>query len=128
MGTQQLMFLILALIIVGIAIAIGLSLFSSQHTASSRDAILNDLNHLAAVAYQFRVSLRTMGGGEGSYSTFVIPPQMRNNDNGTYSIADVQTTNITFVAEAVGHSSNTIRVTVDSNGKLSNWTYAGDFQ
>jgi hypothetical protein len=128
MGTQQLMFLILALIIVGLAIAIGLSLFSSQHTASSRDAILNDLNHLAAVAYQFRVSLRTMGGGEGSYGTFVIPAQMRNNDNGTYSIADVQTTNITFVAEAVGNSSNTIRVTVDSNGKLSNWTYAGDFQ
>jgi hypothetical protein len=128
MGTQQLMFLILALIIVGLAIAIGLSLFSSQHTASSRDALLNDLNHLAAVAYQFRMSLRTMAGGEGSYSTFVIPLQMRNNDNGTYSIADVQAAKITFVAEAVGNPSNTIRVTVDSDGKLGNWTYGGDFQ
>jgi hypothetical protein len=128
MGTQQLLFVILAVIIVGVAITIGIALFSAQHTSSSRDAVLNDLNHLAAVAYQFRVSLRTMGGGEGSYSTFVIPIRMAHNDNGTYSIVDAQVASVTFVAEQAGNSSNTIRVTVDSNGKLCNWTYAGDFR
>lgn len=128
MGTQQLMFIILAVIIVGIAIAIGLALFNSQHTTSNRDAILNDLNHLAAVAYQFRVSLRTMGGGEGSYSTFVIPSRMMSNDNGSYSISEAQVEKITFVATAAGNSSNSIRVTVDSNGNLYNWTFGGDFR
>lgn len=128
MGTQQLLFVILGFIIIGVAIAIGLALFGAQHTASSRDAVLNDLNHLAAVAYQFRVSLRTMGGGEGSYSTFVIPSKMAFNDNGTYSIVDAQVATITFKAVAVGNPSNTIQITVGSDGNLSNWTYGGDFR
>ena len=128
MGTQQLMLLILAIIIVGVAIAIGLQWFSAQHTASNRDALINDLNHLAAVAYQFRVSLHVMNGGEGSYSAFVIPSQMKSNDNGTYLIDAALSTKITFRAVAAGEPSNTIVVTADSEGKLSNWTFGGDFQ
>ena len=128
MGMQQLMLVILAIIVVGVAIAIGVSYFSSQHILSSRDALINDLNHLAAVAYQFRASLRTMGGGEGSYSTFVIPSQMRVNDNGTYLIDAVLPTEITFRALSARDASNTISVRLDSDGKLGNWTYGGDFQ
>jgi hypothetical protein len=127
MGIQQLMLLVLGLVILGVAIAIGLSLFSAQHTASNRDALINDLNHLGAVAYQFRGSLRTMGGGEGSYSTFVIPSQMRSNDNGTFLIDAALPTMITFRAIASGNPSNTIVVNLDSNGRLGNWTYGGDF-
>jgi hypothetical protein len=128
MGTQQLLFVILGVLIIGVAIAVGLALFGAQQLSSSRDAILNDLNHLAAIAYQFRTSLRTMGGGEGSYSTFTISPLMALNDNGTYTIIDAQVTTITFKAIAVGNPSNTIQVTVYSNGRLDNWTYGGDFR
>ena len=55
MGQQQLLLIILGVIIVGIAIAVGLSLFSAQSVQSNSDAIINDLNNLAAQAYQFRI-------------------------------------------------------------------------
>ena len=128
MGVQQLIYTILAIIIVGVAMAIGLTLFSAQHTASSRDALINGLNHLAAVAYQFRNSLRTMNGGGGSYSTFVVPPQMKSNDNGKYLIDAALPSKITFRAVAAGDTSNIIVVTVDSDGKLGNWTFGGGFR
>jgi hypothetical protein len=128
MGQQQLLLVILGVIIVGIAIAIGISLFGAQSIASNRDAMINDLNHLASFAYQFRVRLRSMGGGEGDYSSFTIPTKMTVNEDGTYSVNGAQVSNLTLQAVSTTNPSNTIRVTVDSDGKLMNWSYGGDFQ
>ncbi len=66
MGQQQLLLIILGVIIVGIAIAVGLSLFSAQSVQSNRDAIINDMNNLAAQAYQYRIRPTSMAGGAGS--------------------------------------------------------------
>jgi len=128
MGQQQILLVILGVIVVGFAIAIGISLFGAQSVASNRDAMINDIHHLAMVAYQFRISLRSMGGGQGDYSTFVIPLQMRSNSNGTYTVSDAQPTTLTFKAISVNDASNTITVTVDSNGRLGSLTFGGDFQ
>ena len=65
MGQQQLLLIILGVIIVGIAIAVGISMFSSSSVQSNKDAIINDLNNLAANAFQFRIRPITMGGGSG---------------------------------------------------------------
>jgi hypothetical protein len=128
MGTQQLLFMIVGVIIIGFAIVIGFSLLNAQAISSNRDAMVNDINHLAIVAYQFRISLRSLGGGEGDYSTFVIPLQMRSNGNGLYSVTDAQVRTLTFQAVSANDASNTITVTVDSNGRLGNLTFGGDFQ
>lgn len=128
MGQQQLLLVIVGVIIVGLAIAVGIALFSAQSTSSSRDAMMNDLNHLAMVAYQFRISLRTMGGGQGDFSTFVIPMQMRQNDNGTYTVTLAQPDQLTIQGVSMTNASNTILVTIDSQGKLGNLTFGGDFQ
>ena len=127
MGQQQLLLIILGVIIVGIAIAVGLSLFSAQSIQSNRDAIINDLNNLAAQAYQFRIRPISMGGGEGDYSTFTIPIKMRTNENGTY-VASPSQNSITITATSAQNASNYITVVIDSDGKLSNWSYFGDFQ
>ncbi|MCX6144211.1 MAG: hypothetical protein NTZ35_13430 [Ignavibacteriales bacterium] len=127
MGQQQLLLIILGVIIVGIAIAVGLSLFSAQSVQSNRDAIINDLNNLAAQAYQFRIRPTSMGGGQGDYSCFTIPSKMRTNENATYSSVP-GTSTIAFTAISAQNSTNTVKVTIDSNGRLSGWTYAGDFQ
>ncbi len=127
MGQQQLLLIILGVIIVGIAIAVGLSLFSAQSVQSNRDAIINDLNNLAAQAYQFRIRPASMGGGQGDYTTFAIPTKMKTNENGTYSAAPTTNT-IVFTAVSAQNASNTIKVTIDSGGKLGTWVYAGDFQ
>ena len=127
MGQQQLLLIILGVIIVGIAIAVGLSLFSAQSVQSNRDAIINDLNNLAAQAYQFRIRPASMGGGQGDYTTFTLPTKMKTNENGTYSAAPTTNT-IVFTAVSAQNASNSIKVTIDSDGKLGSWSYYGDFQ
>ena len=127
MGQQQLLLIILGVIIVGIAIAVGLSLFSAQSVQSNRDAIINDMNNLAAQAYQYRIRPTSMAGGQGSYVGFTIPSKMRTNANGTYTATPTANT-IAFTSVSAQNPTNTVQVTIDSNGNLSGWSYAGDFQ
>jgi hypothetical protein len=127
MGQQQLLLIILGVIIVGIAIAVGLTLFTAQSIQSNRDAIINDLNNLAAQAYQYRIRPTSMGGGQGDYSSFVIPTKMRTNENATYS-ATPSPNSIAFAAVSAQNPTNTVSVTIDSFGRLSGWSYSGDFQ
>jgi hypothetical protein len=128
MGQQQLLLLILAVIIVGLAIAVGLYLFDAQHIASNRDAMINDLNQLGSVAHQFRVSLRALDGGEGDYTSFAIPTRLKSNQHGSYTVTNAQMSSVTFLAVSANSPSNTIQVTLDSDGRLVNWSYSGDFQ
>jgi hypothetical protein len=127
MGQQQLLLIILGVIIVGIAIAVGLSLFSAQSVQSNRDAIINDLNNLAAQAYQFRIRPSSMAGGQGDYTTFTIATKLATNENATYS-ASPTTNTVVLTAVSAQNASNTIKVTVDSDGRLGTWVYSGDFQ
>lgn len=100
MGQQQLLLIILGVIIVGIAIAVGLSLFSAQSVQSNHDAIINDLNNIAANAYQHYIRPASMGGGANSYdgtgaagaAAYTIPTRMRTNENGTYAPVNTATT------------------------------------
>lgn len=127
MGQQQLLLIILGVIIVGIAIAVGLSMFSAQNVQANRDAIINDLNNLAANAYQYYIRPSSMGGGSNSYTGWTIPSTLDTTDNATYA-ATVTATTVTFTATSSQNTSNTVTVTLASNGKLSGWSYAGEFQ
>ena len=128
MGQQQLLLIILGVIIVGIAIAVGLSLFSAQSIQSNRDAIINDMNNLAAQAYQFRIRPTSMGGGQGDYTAFSIPTKMRTNENAVYTTPTVTQTDVTFLAVSAQNPTNTVSVKCSSEGRLNTWVYTGDFQ
>ena len=129
MGQQQLLLIILGVIIVGIAIAVGISMFSSSSVQSNKDAIINDLNNLAANAYQFRIRPTTMGGGGGSYtggSGFAIPTKLASNDNGTFTATNAAQS-VTFVATS-GQGYGTVTAVCDSTGRLAQFTYTGQMQ
>ncbi len=129
MGQQQLLLIILGVIIVGIAIAVGLSLFSAQSIQSNKDAIINDLNNIAAHAYQYRIRPASMAGGAGSYVGYTIPSKMATNANATYTCTPTAT-NVTFSAVSSNNSANTVTAQIDTDGKFiqSAWAYTGDFQ
>jgi hypothetical protein len=132
MGQQQLLLIILGVIIVGIAIAVGLSLFSAQSVQANKDAMINDLNNIAASAYQFRVRPISMGGGGGSFSptggtAYKIPSKMASNDNAGYT-ATPSADAVVVSAKSSTNAAGTIDVTVTSEGKLINWAYGTDFQ
>jgi hypothetical protein len=126
MGQQQLLLIILGVIIVGIAIAVGLSLFSAQSIQANKDAMINDLNNIAAHAYQYKIRPASMAGGEGKYDGYKIPSKMASNENGVY--AEGTPTGTTFDINATS-ASNTgkIKVTVASDGRLSGWSFQNDF-
>ena len=127
MGQQQLLLIILGVIIVGIAIAVGLSLFSAQSIQANKDAIINDLNNIAAHCYQYRIRPSSMGGGQGSYVGYAIPTKMATNENAAFAATPTAST-VSIVATSNANSTNTVTAVVDSDGRLGSWTYAGDFQ
>jgi hypothetical protein len=102
--------------------------FTNVEVYSPRDAIINDINNIAARAYQFRIRPASMGGGEGSYVGFEIPTKMRTNENAEYGARVVTSDLIELTAISSENKANTVVVFVNEEGKLKNWTYTGDFQ
>ena len=70
MGQQQLLLLILGVIIVGIAVAIGINMFSSSAVDANRDQVVATLVHLCSKAQQHYKKPTSMGGGNNNFDGF----------------------------------------------------------
>lgn len=68
MGTQQILLIVLSVIIVGAAIAVGITMFTNQAVSSARQAVLMDMNNFAAQALQYYRTPTSLGGA--GYSDF----------------------------------------------------------
>ncbi len=126
MGTQQLLLIIVGIIITAIGIAVGIQLFGASSTSANRDAMINDINNIAANAKQYRSKLRSMGGGGNSYVGYVLPSRMGTNDDGSFSLAISAASIVITGTSALGYG--TVEATIDSNGAAGNWNYTGDLQ
>ena len=99
MGTQQILLIVLSVIIVGVAIAVGISMFNAQAYNSNKTAIAGDAQAYAAQVLQFYKTPVSQGGAGNlganvtsdalaSYLGLVAPNDA--NENGTYAVfADV---------------------------------------
>ena len=113
MGQQQLLLIVLGVIIVGIAIAVGISMFKSNAQSSNRDQVINDLNNLAAKAQQYYRKPTSMAGGGQSFVGFGLAPVDTGNANGSYVVtntAPTRNTPVTTGWEGDTTSSNTASV------------------
>jgi hypothetical protein len=68
MGTQQILLIVLSVIIVGIAIAVGIAMFGNQAYNSNRQAVISELNNYAALTLQYWKTPASMGGAGQSTS------------------------------------------------------------
>jgi ABC-type lipoprotein release transport system permease subunit len=128
MGQQQLLLIILGVIIVGIAIAVGLSLFSAQSIESNRDAMINDIVNLNAHAYQYYIRPSSMSGSGGSFVGYVIPLKMSSNDNATYVASGQTATTITFTGTSVAGNGTVANTFSATTGKVTGpYIYTGNF-
>jgi hypothetical protein len=127
MGQQQLLLIVLGVILVAFAIALGLSLFAAQGIQANKSAIINDINQISAYANHYRITTTSMGGGQGSYSGFSIPVTMTSTENATFSSAATPQS-VAITATSAMNPSNTVTVVLDRYGKLGSWTFTGDFQ
>ncbi len=63
MGTQQILLIVLAVIIVGIAVAVGLIMFNQNAIRSNRNACIADSNNFTTKALAWWRTADTQGGG-----------------------------------------------------------------
>jgi hypothetical protein len=100
---------------------------SNKAKIPPKDFMINDMNNLAAFAYQYRIRPKSMGGGDGSYVGFVLPAQLTSNANGKYSTAVVSADTVEFQGVTLdGKSGVTVRI--GEKGMLHAWIYKGDFK
>ena len=92
MGQQQLLLIILGVIVVGIAVAVGITMFNDSATSANRDAVTNDLVNLASRAQQYYRRPTALGGGGGSFTGLTIKHLTKTNGssmingNGEYTV------------------------------------------
>jgi len=92
LGQQQLLLILLSIIIVGIAIVVGINVFSASAAESKRDSVKNELLHLGGMAQQYYKTPSVYGGGERKFINWEIPTTLRSTANGSYraNVSDQQ--------------------------------------
>ncbi|GAB4336245.1 MAG: hypothetical protein Kow0037_17210 [Calditrichia bacterium] len=87
MGQQQLLLIVLGIIIVGIAIAVGVNMFQSNAVDTNRQAVISDLANLAAKAQRYYRTPSQLGGGSQNFKGFSLGRLDKENGNGFYRLA-----------------------------------------
>ncbi|RMF60249.1 MAG: hypothetical protein D6748_04550 [Calditrichaeota bacterium] len=113
MGQQQLLLIVLGVIIVGIAIAVGVTMFKSSAVDTNRQAVISDLVNFAAKAQRYYRTPSELGGGAQSFKNFYLSPVDTGNANGSYSVSTSQPSGTAYVAGSttkVGSAASTIYI------------------
>jgi hypothetical protein len=91
MPQQQLLLIILGVIVVGAAIAVGFVLMSDQSGSANRDNLSTDLIVLGQGVQSYYRKPVSQGGGEYSFDGFTINKVLRDTANANGSVAIVGT-------------------------------------
>jgi len=99
MGTQQILLIVLSVIIVGAAIAVGITMFNNQSYSSNKTAIAADAQNFASQVVQYYKTPASQGGGDRKIPTDTDAAKTianfigwgdtatYKNDNGWYTLA-----------------------------------------
>lgn len=103
MGSQQLLLIILGMVVIGIAVVVGISLFNDHASATNRDAVANDLVHASSIAQMYRKKPMSQGGGGGSFIGFDLRTAIKalQNNNGIFTVTGTVTDSL-IVIEGTG--------------------------
>lgn len=74
----------LGVFVVGIAVAIALTMFKSGSQSSNRDQIVNDLNNIGAKALEYYRKPQALAGGGYTFMGFGLLSSDTGNANGSY--------------------------------------------
>lgn len=100
MGQQQLLLIVLGVIIVGIAVVVGINVFSASSYQANIDGLNNDLVQLGSMAQQYYRKPTALGGGGNSFTGWAVPAALDTTGNGDY--AETVTANqVTIVGTGV---------------------------
>jgi len=69
MGTQQILMIVLSVIVVGAAVAVGIQMFDTQSNNLARLAVTSEISKFAILSQAWFRTPKLMGGGEGVFET-----------------------------------------------------------
>lgn len=103
MGQQQLLLLILAAVIVGVAITLGINMFAQNSAQANQEAVMQDVLTIASRAQAWYRRPVQMGGGGRSYSAMTLANLNfpGTNANGSYSLLNGGATTVTIRGDGV---------------------------
>jgi len=100
MGQQQLLLIVLGVIIVGIAVVVGINVFTASSAQANRDAVIADLTNLASLAQQHYRKPEALGGGGNSFDKggpngngWEVPPSLIKTPNMSADVVATVTAN-----------------------------------
>ncbi len=118
MGTQQILLIVLSVIIVGVAIAVGITMFNNQSYNNNQQAVASELQNYSLLVLQFFKTPVSQGGaarpdlvtladiatyvGFSGGASRVSPPSYSiRSDNGEYRITGYNGTNVQLMGLGV---------------------------
>ena len=101
MGQQQLLLIVLAMIIVGIAVIFSITLFRQKAIDSKRDLLINECGNLAMDAMKFYKKPANLGGGGNSFVGWSIPEILVTTATGNYSTTTGSYTTSIFIDSVI---------------------------
>jgi type II secretory pathway pseudopilin PulG len=113
MGQQQLLLIMLGVIIIGMALAVGLIMFNANSIEQKRNEIINECTLLASEAQLYYRKLKEHGGGGRSFTGWTVPPQYASTEVG--SITAVTSANqviLTGTGNEIVTGSDSIKVQI----------------
>jgi Tfp pilus assembly protein PilE len=122
MGQQQLLLIVLGVIIVGIAVVVGINVFTASASSANRDAITADLTNLSAMAQQFYRKPVALGGGGNVFTGWTVPANLSQTANMSAAVTPtVAAQTVTLVAVGTetgtnGTSNTKVTVVVTPTG------------
>ncbi len=129
MGQQQLLLIVLGVIIVGIAVVVGINVFTASSAQANSDAVISDMTNLASMAQQYYRKPAALGGGGNTFTGWTIPGNLSTTANGSYS-ATVAAQQVTLTGQGteLNSSGDSISVTmvVGPNNITSTTTNVND--
>lgn len=101
MGQQQLLLIVLGTIIVGVAVVVGINMFTTGAVNAERDALLQDVNNVASTAASYWRKPAALGGGARSFvgvSDVTSFGADSSNANGIFIMSSVIANSFTLTA------------------------------
>jgi hypothetical protein len=122
MGQQVILLVVLSVLIVGISVVVGITMFNAQNVQSNRDLVSSDMVNLAADCFQYKSRPSTMIGGNGSYAGYTISSTGGwgpSNPNAVYTISVATDSLLVLTGTSNVVPNATIVMSFDGNGNAT---------
>lgn len=90
MGQQQLLLIALSVILVGVAVFVGISLFTANSVEQKRNEIINECTILASEAQLYYRKPTAYGGGGKSFVGWSIPKEFDATEAGFFVQTEIR--------------------------------------